>query len=131
YQFNTTSTPALTMSGNIAPGTGISTMYPSIDIDANNNLGMTYMELSSTEFISMYVTGRQPTDAAGTMGTGTLVAAGNVTYSSSTNRGGDFSGTSVDPSNGSFWSANEFSNSTISVFWSTQIVNYTIGQAAV
>jgi hypothetical protein len=132
YQFDTTSTPALTMSGNIAPGTGISTMYPSIDIDANNDLGMTYMEMSSTEFISMYVTGRQPTDPAGTMAAGTLVAAGNVTYSTTSNRGGDFSGTSIDPSTGtSFWSANEFSNSSISVFWSTQVVNFTIGQAAI
>jgi hypothetical protein len=133
YQFDTSgATPALAMSGNIAPGTGISTMYPSIDIDANNNLGMTYMELSSTEFISMYVTGRQASDAAGTMGTGVLVAAGNATYSTGTNRGGDFSGTSIDPSTGTtFWSANEYSNSSVSVFWSTQVTSFTIGQAAI
>lgn len=132
YQFDTSgATPALTMSGNIAPGTGISTMYPSIDIDPSFDLGMTYMETSSTEFVSMYVTGRRPTDAAGVMSAGTLVAAGNVTYSTTTNRGGDFSGTSVDPANGSFWSANEFSNSNVSVFWSTQVANYTIGVASV
>jgi hypothetical protein len=130
YQFNTTSTPTLTMSGNINPGTGVSTLYPSIDIDANNNLGMTYLETSSTEFLSMYVTGRKPTDTAGTMGTGALVAAGNTRYTGS--RGGDFSGTSVDPSTGtSFWSANEYSNSNVGPFWSTYVASFSVGQAQV
>src|SRR5262249_53578 len=118
--------------GNIAPGAGISTMYPSIDIDANNNLGMTYMELSSTEFISMYVTGRKPGDAAGTMSAGALAAAGNPTYTTSASRGGDFSATTVDPAPGtSFWSANEFVNSGVSTLWSTKVTNFSVGQAAV
>jgi len=60
YQFDTTSTPTLTQSGEIAPGAGIATFFPSIDINTAGALGMTYMESSSSEFVSMYVTGRTP-----------------------------------------------------------------------
>jgi hypothetical protein len=60
YQFDTTSTPTLTQSGEIAPGTEIATFFPSIDINTAGALGMTYMESSSSEFVSMYVTGRTP-----------------------------------------------------------------------
>jgi hypothetical protein len=123
YQFSTSSTPSLTQSGEINPGSGVATFFPSIDIDANNELGMTYMEASSSEFTSMYVTGRTPTDATGTMETAVRAAAGTVAYGGT--RAGDFSGTSVDPSTGtSFWSANEYVPS--GPLWSTWVANYSV-----
>jgi hypothetical protein len=124
YQFNTSSTPTLTQYGEINPGSGVATFFPSVDIDANNDIGMTYMESSSSEYVSMYVTARTPTDATGTMETAVDVAAGTVSYAGS--RGGDFSGTSVDPSTGtSFWSANEYIPS--GPLWSTYVAQYSVG----
>ena len=48
--------------------------YPAIDINAAGDIGMSFMQSSHTganagEFMSMYVTGRAPTDPAGTMQT--------------------------------------------------------------
>jgi hypothetical protein len=123
YQINTSGTPSLSQYGEIAPGSGVATYFPSIDIDANGDLGMTFMQSSSSQYISMYVTGRTPADAAGTMETPVLAAAGQVTYTGS--RAGDFSGTSVDPATGtSFWSANEYIPS--SAFWGTEVTNYSV-----
>src|SRR5262249_53620607 len=72
YEFDTSSTPALSQQGTIGVGSGSSSYFPSIAIDANGNLGMTYMQSSSSEYMSMYVTGRLTTDAAGTMQTPAL-----------------------------------------------------------
>ena len=85
--------------------------FPSIDIDPGGDLGMTFMESSSSEYMSMYVTGQIAGGAAGTMLTPVLARAGVTTYTGfdgSPYRAGDFSGMGVDPSDGSFWSANEY-----------------------
>ena len=62
----------------------------------------------------MWVTGRVPTDAAGTMETPVIVPAGTglANYNDFTTggRAGDLSGINVDPVDGTFWAANEFAN---------------------
>ena len=54
--------------------------FPSIDIDPVGDLGMTFMESSKTEYMSMYVTGQLKGAAAGTMLTPVLAQAGVTTY---------------------------------------------------
>ena len=39
----------------IDPGPGVSVQMPSVAIDSKGNLGFTWMEASSTEFVSMWV----------------------------------------------------------------------------
>src|SRR5262249_16587812 len=130
YQFDTSSTPSLTQSGEINPGAGIATYFPSIDIDVMGDLGMTYMESSTSEFVSMYVTGRTPGDPAGTMETKVKGVGG--TASNTANRTGNWSGTCVDPTNGTtFWSANQFFTSTDAYNWSTGIASFAIIPPAV
>jgi len=125
YQFSTTSSPTLVQSGEINPGSGVATFFPSIDIDTAGDFGMTYMESSRSEFVSMYVTGRTPNDPAGTMETGVKTSAGTTNYTGS--RAGDFSGTSVDPSTGtSFWGANEFINNSSGASWATGVANFSV-----
>ena len=105
------STPALTQSGDINQGAGVATYFPSIDIDPAGNLGMTFMESSSNEYMSMYITGQLAGASPGTMLKPVLVQARVAPYlpfDSPPYRGGDFSGTGVDPVNGSFWTANEY-----------------------
>jgi hypothetical protein len=127
YQISTTSTPSLTMRGDINPGTGVSTFFPSIDIDTNGDFGMTYMESSSSESVSMYVTGRTPTDPSGTMETAVKAVAGSANYGGT--RAGDYSQVSVDPSTGTtFWGENEIINSG-GTNWATGIASWSVASA--
>jgi autotransporter-associated beta strand protein len=126
YQFSTANnSPNPSQSGDINPGSGIATYFPSIEIDSNGDLGMTYMESSSTEYVSMYVTGRTSSDPTGTMEAGALVAAGSTTYVGG--RAGDYSGITVDPSNGGvFWAANEYVPASQGGLWGTALAEFSL-----
>jgi hypothetical protein len=131
YEFNTSGTPTLVtgQQGNISPGSGISTSYPSVAIDSSGNIAMTFIQSSSSQPYSMYVTGRLSSDPAGSMQTPVEIAAG-VQPVPSPARGGDYSATEYDPSTpGQFWSANEynFDSSGSNFDWGTQIAAFTMG----
>jgi hypothetical protein len=131
YEFSTSGTPTLVQQGNIDPGPGIDTLYGSISIAPNGTLGMTYMESSSTEFISTYITGQGPADPAGTMEPGVLVQAGVATYTDFTGppyRAGDYSGIGIDPTDGTFWTANEYATaaSNAGANWGTWIAQFDV-----
>lgn len=111
YQFNTAGTPVVVQQGNVDPGVGIHTYMPSIAISPGGFIAMTYMQSSTTTTMSMYATGRRPTDPLGTMPNNTLIRAGARAYSAFDGqpfRVGDYSATTVDPINGTFWVANEY-----------------------
>jgi hypothetical protein len=79
-----------------------STFMPSVDINAAGSIGLNYNESSSTEYWSMYVTERAASDPANTMEAPVLAVAG--TANTSDTRSGDYSGITVDPSDGlTFW----------------------------
>jgi hypothetical protein len=59
---------------------GIHTYYSSIEIAANGDIGMTFMQSSSTEFMSMYVTGQNAANSPGQLRTPMLAKAGLHTY---------------------------------------------------
>jgi hypothetical protein len=93
---------------------------------------MSYMEAGRFgPFLSVYVTGRLPGDAAGTMETPMLVQAGATNYhdQSSTGAAGYLSGISVD-TDGTFWISNEFANRDLAANWGTAIANFTISGPA-
>ena len=115
--------PALTQSGEINPGLLVSSYYPSIEVNGAGDLGMTYMQSSFRQYVSMYVTGQKQGAAPGTMQPGVLVHAGVGTYLGT--RGGDFSGISVDPVNDTFWAANEYSRSSLDL-WGTWVANFAL-----
>jgi hypothetical protein len=138
YEFSTAGTaPSLTQQGVIDQGDGVSTYFPSIEIASNGDLGMTFMQSSASEFVSMYVTGKTSSESAGTMRTPSLAKAGSTTYKSSDCFNGseftqdcltgDFSGISVDPSaNNSFCAANEYATSAAEPNWGTWIACFTL-----
>jgi uncharacterized repeat protein (TIGR01451 family) len=127
-------TPTLKDQGRVSAGNNTYLTYPSIDINAAGQIGLTYMRSgtdTSTDYLSMYVAGRDPSDAAGTMEASVLVPAGtgqaNYKDFSSGGRAGDLSGINVDPSDHStFWAANEFANTEATANWGTAIAKFTI-----
>ncbi len=133
YEVNTSSTPTLTQQGTIGLGSGSNSYFPSIAIAPNGDLGMTFIQSSSSEYMSMYVTGHSSGDALGSMQTPVLVRAGQAPYSasfdSSPYRAGDYSGITIDPTDGSFWAANEYATTSGSANWGTWLANFTLGAA--
>jgi uncharacterized repeat protein (TIGR01451 family) len=128
-----TGTPVLSDEGRISGGNNTYVYFPEVDINPSGQIGMTYMKSgtdTSNDFMSMYVTGRNPTDAAGTMEAPVLVPAGtgqtNYADFTSGGRAGDLGGINVDPSDHSFWAANEFANTESVANWGTAIANFTI-----
>jgi hypothetical protein len=139
YDINTGAVggPALYQSGELDPGPGVATYFPSADIAPNGDIGMTYLESSANEFLSMWITGKNATDSR--MQAPLLVRASTTAYTMdgdllepSPHRAGDFSGTVVDVNSAgtpinAFVSANEFATTVIiSGVWGTQIASYSI-----
>ncbi len=126
YEFDTSGgVPTLTQQGNIDPGPGISTFFPSIAINDRGDLGITYMQSSSSQFVSMYVTGQAFGAVPGTLSAPALVKSGNESYPGG--RGGDYSGVTVDPVDDSFWAVNEVSlTGSPNPLWSTWAGNFTV-----
>src|SRR5262249_3466698 len=131
YDFNTTAATNPTVpvplsgSGEINPGAGVYTYFPSAAIDPAGDIGMTYLQSSATEYLSMYASGKQLSEPA--MEAGVVIAGGNSADTGpdgAPHRAGDYSGTAVDvnaagaPVNG-FWSANEYANNGV---WGTALV---------
>ncbi|MFO0842063.1 MAG: hypothetical protein U0797_06625 [Gemmataceae bacterium] len=133
YQFNVSGAPAVVQQGDIDPGAGIFTWMPSIAFAPGGFLAMTYMQSSATTAMSIYATGRGPTDALGTMPNRTLIRQGARTYSAfdgSPFRTGDYSATTVDPVNNTFWVANEYATAAAQNNWGCWIANVRVpGQA--
>lgn len=137
YAFDVTSgTPTLKDQGRVGGANSTYAFFPSIDINASGQIGLTYMKSgndTTTDYMSMYVTGRIPTDPAGTVETPVLVPAGtglaNYKDFSSGGRAGDLSGLNLDPTDGSFWAANEFANTEATANWGTAVAHFTLASA--
>jgi hypothetical protein len=101
---NGVSKPRLMKEGVIDPGPAVAVQMPSVDEDQQGNLGLTWMESSSTEYLSMWV--------------GNLYTNGNLSAQPAAPglgffflsfRIGDYSTIVLDPSDGkTFWAANEY-----------------------
>jgi hypothetical protein len=136
YELSTaTNSPTLTQWGNIAPGqAGANTSFPSIDIATDGALGMTFLESSPTEFMSMYITGQAAGDPRNAMEPAVLAKAGVQTYTEPFPPpffAGDFSAVTIDPVTGSFWAAHEYANTQAAPNdtnpnWGTWIVSFAV-----
>ena len=117
-------TPTLLKEGVVDPGAGVAVQMPSVDEDKDGNLGLTWMESSSSEYLSMWV-GALDTDGK----LAASVAAPGLGFFSYNVRIGDYSTTVLDPSDGrTFWSANEYiGDDGDSDIWRTHITSFTAG----
>src|SRR6266436_10377529 len=119
---------------------------PSINIAPNDDLGLTFLESSGSQYLSMYLTGQKAGAPAGTLQAPIVAKAGEATlrvFRASGELGGplrtgDYSGVAIDPADGSFWAANEYT--TTAVFppppgtrlanWGTWVSQFTISSAS-
>jgi hypothetical protein len=117
-----TGTPKLLKQGVIDPGRGVAVQMVSVDEDLDlfrrRHLGLTWIESSINEFVSMWV--------GSTAATSRIDAAPGGGFMPYSFRLGDYSSTVVDPSDGlTFWSANEYiGNDGGSDIWRTHIVSF-------
>lgn len=115
--------PTLAQSGDIFPGNGIRTFFPSIWVDDAGNAAITCARSSPSEFISMSRTVRAANDPASTFQPIEFVRESNTPFNS--NRWGDYSGTANDPAAlGTFWGMHEYATGTSS--WNTWIARYDV-----
>jgi protocatechuate 3,4-dioxygenase beta subunit len=119
-------TPTLVKQGVVDPGPGVSVEMFSAAMDSRGNLGFTWMQGSSTQYVSMYV--------------GSLDTQGHFSsYDATPNAGffyenfriGDYSTVVIDPTDGNtFWAANEYSGpDAASDIWSTHITSFSLPPA--
>jgi hypothetical protein len=142
YQFSTAgAAPSLVQTGNIDRGAGVSTYVPSINIAPSGDLGLSFLESSANEYLSMYITGRKGSDPAGALQAPVLAKAGEATFRvfhaggvelPGPLRTGDYCGVAMDPVDGSFWAANEYATPPLPVSplrranWGTFIAQFSV-----
>ena len=131
YQFDVTgntipATPAQQQTFNNAAD-GLWRFMPSIAVDGQGNMVVAYAESSATTEPAIAYAGRLAGDPPSTLAQGeAIMQAGGGHQTSSSGRWGDYSATSVDPSNNcSFWHTNEYYSATSSSAWNTRIGKFT------
>jgi hypothetical protein len=134
YDFNTTGAtdPAfavpLNQNGEINPGAGVFTYFPSAAIDPAGDIGVTYMESSASELVTMYVTGKSLGETGMETGLAVINNSSLTGPDGSPHRAGDYSGTVVDINSAgnfvnSFWSGNEYASGGN---WATVLESFSI-----
>ena len=108
---------SLTDSGTIGGediAAGAYTTFPSIAVNAAEDVVVGFSASASSIFAGAYFVGRQATDPAGFMDDAVTVKAGVDqyfrTFGGLRNRWGDYSATAVDPVDGCFWVYNEWAD---------------------
>ena len=108
-------------SGNVLNGVGVHTWFPAIYTNAFGEVAMVVGASSSSERISINVTGRTPADPPGTMGSLTQVKLAPVDGGG---RWGDYYDIALDPSdNRTFWVIGEHPSAS---GWSTWIDSFQV-----
>jgi hypothetical protein len=134
YDFNTTGVTdpsvavPLYQTGEINPGAGVFTYFPSAAIDPAGDIGVTYMESSASELPTMYVTGKTLGEAGMEPGVPIINSSPDTGPDGSPHRAGDYSSTVVDINSAgaranSFWSGNEYASGGN---WATVLESFSI-----
>jgi hypothetical protein len=119
-------TPTLVKQGVVDPGAGVSVQMFTAAMDGRGDLGFTWMEGSSTEYVSMWV------GALDTQGHfSSYDATPNAGFFNVSFRIGDYSTIVIDPTDGNtFWSANEYSGQDSATdIWRTHITSFSLPPA--
>ncbi|MEO0971933.1 MAG: hypothetical protein AAFX85_02475, partial [Pseudomonadota bacterium] len=107
--------------GTFAPNDGRERWMGAVTLDQVGNLGMGYTRGGGADFPSVFVTGREVGDPAGTLQAESECVLGTGSQTGGT-RWGDYSSTSLDPADGcTFWTFQEYVATTGSFEWNTRV----------
>jgi hypothetical protein len=117
-------TPKVYQQGTYAPDSKYRWMG-SIAMDHSGDIGLGYSISSATQHPGINITGRQSTDALGTMEGEVNVITGAGSEQSPNYRWGDYTSMSVDPVDDcTFWYTNQYYSKDSQQSWATRIVSF-------
>ncbi len=123
----TSGTPTVTQQGTFAPDS-TSRWMGSIAMDKAGNIAVGYSLSSGSVYPGIAMTGRAPSDPAGTLQSEVILKAGGGSQTGNLHRWGDYSAMSIDPVDDcTFFYTNEYEKATGSFNWSTWISSFTLG----
>jgi hypothetical protein len=127
----TDSSPSMEVNQDFDYGTpGTDYYYPAVAIDDAENLVSVFSRSSSTEFPSLYFASRLQSDPLDSMSYPVEIESGKTNYVSGHHRWGDYSGASIDPSDGSkVWVAGEYATTASGTNWGTWIAEVEAGSS--
>jgi PKD repeat protein len=130
YEFRTSGGNwSLYQEGTFGPADGENRWMPSAAMNAAGDIGIGYLLASSNTFVSTAVAGQSAAQSgSGFLDSGENICAAGTGVQLDTGRSGDYSATSIDPVNGSFWHTNEVFVNTGQFQWSTFVCNFTVGE---
>jgi len=121
---NPNGTPAVFQQGTFHP-TADTRWMGSIAMDQAGDIALGYSLSSGSVSPSVFFTGRQPNDPAGSLQTETAIVNGTGSQIGGLNRWGDYSALTVDPADDcTFWYTQEYMRTTGSFNWNTRIANF-------
>jgi hypothetical protein len=127
YEINTNgwpdsgTAPLVAQQGNVT-GPGLNYFYPAIATDRFGRVGMVMARAAAEEFAGIWVTGREPGDAAGEMSEPVRLAVGDVGTSG---RWGDYFDIAVDPNDDrTFWVVGQYPKN---FGWQSWIGSFQVG----
>ncbi|MFB1487300.1 MULTISPECIES: hypothetical protein [unclassified Thiocapsa] len=89
--------------------------FPDLAVNQCGDMAVGYTKSSASMFPSVFVTGREATDPAGTLQPEVQLKAGELFYTgfdASPHRWGDYTGMTIDPDGQRFWYLGEYSKNT-------------------
>lgn len=112
--------------GTYAPADGADRWMGSIAQDQDGNIALGFSVTSGTQYPSVAYTSRMPGDPAGTLPGGEVTChAGTGAQTASSNRWGDYSSMSVDPTDDcTFWFTEEYYETTGSFDFATRVCSF-------
>ncbi len=121
---NPNGTPTVFQQGTFAP-TSATRWMGSIAMDQVGDIALGYSESSSTVHPSVFITGRVPSDGAGSLETEMSIVSGTGSQTGGLTRWGDYSAMTVDPTDDcTFWYTQEYMKTNGTFNWNTRIASF-------
>jgi PKD repeat protein len=115
--------------GTFGPDDGEYRWLPSAAMNAAGDIGIGYALSSANTYVSTMAAGQSAANSgSGLLDAGETLCAAGSGVQVGTNRSGDYSATSINPTNDSFWHTNEvFTDPGGSWRWNTYVCEFTVG----
>jgi PKD repeat protein len=113
--------------GTYGPDDGENRWMPSVAMNGARDIGIGYLLASSNTFVSTAVAGQSASaSGTGSLDSSEVICAAGSGVQTDTGRSGDYSATSIDPNNDSFWHTNEVFTTTGQFQWATFVCNFSV-----